>query len=54
MPQTGTVQDYMRDLEKRVEGDLRTDLYSRVLYSTDSSIYQGGEGAGYRYGGACF
>jgi len=40
MPQTGTVQDYMRDLEKRVEGDLRTDLYSRVLYSTDSSIYQ--------------
>ena len=40
MPQTGAVQDYMRDLEKRVEGDLRTDLYSRVLYSTDSSIYQ--------------
>src|SRR2546430_2493615 len=28
------------ELEKRVEGDVRFDRYSRLLYSTDASIYQ--------------
>ena len=28
------------ELKKRVEGDLRFDRYSRLLYSTDASIYQ--------------
>jgi FAD/FMN-containing dehydrogenase/Fe-S oxidoreductase len=28
------------ELAKRVEGDLRFDRYSRLLYSTDASIYQ--------------
>lgn len=32
--------DFFASLEKRVAGDLRTDAYSRVLYSTDASIYQ--------------
>ena len=27
-------------LEKKVTGELRTDAYSRMLYSTDASIYQ--------------
>ena len=29
-----------RDLEKRVSGEVRFDDFSRVLYSTDASIYQ--------------
>ncbi|PIE80573.1 MAG: FAD-linked oxidase [Chloroflexi bacterium] len=32
--------DFMDELQKYVDGDLRTDEYSRVLYSTDASIYQ--------------
>jgi len=28
------------ELKKRIEGDLRFDKYSRLLYSTDASIYQ--------------
>src|SRR5512141_2264278 len=28
------------ELGKRVEGDVRFDRYSRLLYSTDASIYQ--------------
>ena len=28
------------ELQKRVEGDIRFDKYSRLLYSTDASIYQ--------------
>ena len=28
------------ELRKRVEGDIRFDRYSRLLYSTDASIYQ--------------
>ena len=27
-------------LKKRVEGDIHFDHYSRLLYSTDASIYQ--------------
>ena len=28
------------ELKKRIGGDLRFDAYSRLLYSTDASIYQ--------------
>ena len=28
------------ELKKRIEGDIRFDKYSRLLYSTDASIYQ--------------
>jgi FAD/FMN-containing dehydrogenase/Fe-S oxidoreductase len=34
------LQDFLHDLEQQVAGDLRTDIYSRLLYSTDASIYQ--------------
>ncbi len=32
--------EFLNELAPRVAGDLRTDAYSRVLYSTDASIYQ--------------
>jgi FAD/FMN-containing dehydrogenase/Fe-S oxidoreductase len=32
--------DFLTELGRRVKGELRTDEYSRVLYSTDASIYQ--------------
>jgi FAD/FMN-containing dehydrogenase/Fe-S oxidoreductase len=32
--------EFLNDLGKRTDGDLRTDQYSRILYSTDASIYQ--------------
>lgn len=32
--------DFLAALRKRVAGAVRTDAYSRVLYSTDASIYQ--------------
>ncbi|WP_420640951.1 FAD-binding and (Fe-S)-binding domain-containing protein [Candidatus Leptofilum sp.] len=32
--------DFLNELGKRTSGDLRTDEYSRILYSTDASIYQ--------------
>ncbi len=32
--------DFLAELDKRVAGDLRTDQMSRILYSTDASIYQ--------------
>ena len=34
------VADFLADLGPRVTGELRTDIYSRMLYSTDASIYQ--------------
>ncbi|HET7004931.1 MAG TPA: FAD-linked oxidase C-terminal domain-containing protein, partial [Candidatus Binatia bacterium] len=40
---TNVGRDYFEieaELKKRVEGDLRFDKYSRLLYSTDASIYQ--------------
>ena len=40
MTQTDPIQDFLHHLQKRVAGDLRTDTYSRILYSTDASIYQ--------------
>ena len=36
-------QDYREteaELRKRVEGEVRFDHYSRLLYATDASIYQ--------------
>ncbi|VAW32700.1 Fe-S protein, homolog of lactate dehydrogenase SO1521, partial [hydrothermal vent metagenome] len=32
--------DFLNELGKRISGELRTDEYSRILYSTDASIYQ--------------
>jgi len=32
--------DFLEELRPAVNGDLRTDQISRVLYSTDASIYQ--------------
>ncbi len=32
--------DFLHTLKKEVNGDLRTDVYGRTLYSTDASIYQ--------------
>jgi FAD/FMN-containing dehydrogenase/Fe-S oxidoreductase len=40
MSQTGAIQDFLNHVQKRVAGELRTDAYSRLLYSTDASIYQ--------------
>ena len=40
MPKELALNDYFADLRKRISGDLRTDEYSRILYSTDASIYQ--------------
>lgn len=34
------VAEYLAELSKRTTGDIRTDRYSRVLYSTDASIYR--------------
>ena len=34
------VGDYLSELRKLTDGDIRTDAYNRVLYSTDASIYQ--------------
>ncbi len=39
MPPTA-LPDFFNELQKRVAGDLRTDQYSRILYSTDASLYQ--------------
>ena len=32
--------DFLNELGRRVDGDLRTDAYSQVLYATDASIYR--------------
>jgi FAD/FMN-containing dehydrogenase/Fe-S oxidoreductase len=34
------VSDFFNELRPRVVGDLRADLYTRTLYSTDASLYQ--------------
>ncbi|MFQ5593056.1 MAG: FAD-binding and (Fe-S)-binding domain-containing protein [Anaerolineae bacterium] len=36
----GEVRELVHELERVVEGEVRFDRYSRVLYSTDASIYQ--------------
>jgi len=41
MPYTDSaLSDFVRALERVCQGELRTDDYSRILYSTDASIYQ--------------
>ena len=32
--------DFLADLQRQVQGELHTDQVSRLLYSTDASIYQ--------------
>ncbi|HBY07491.1 MAG TPA: hypothetical protein DEH22_06785, partial [Chloroflexi bacterium] len=32
--------DFFAELQTRLSGELRTDEYSRLLYSTDASLYQ--------------
>jgi FAD/FMN-containing dehydrogenase/Fe-S oxidoreductase len=34
------IETFMRALQNRVSGDVRTDAYSKMLYSTDASMYQ--------------
>ncbi|GAB4547159.1 MAG: FAD-binding and (Fe-S)-binding domain-containing protein [Anaerolineales bacterium] len=34
------LSDFLHELEKRFTGELRTDAASKILYSTDASIYQ--------------
>lgn len=34
------IPDFLDELSRHVSGDLRSDEYSRLLYSTDASIYQ--------------
>lgn len=34
------INDFFAELEKRADGELRDDEYSRLLYSTDASMYQ--------------
>src|SRR5262245_26492749 len=33
-------QEFLYELHKQITGDIRTDEASRILYSTDASIYQ--------------
>ncbi|MCA9973268.1 MAG: FAD-binding protein, partial [Anaerolineales bacterium] len=40
MPLHPHLHDFLTELRPRISGDLRTDEFSRVLYSTDASIYQ--------------
>jgi len=34
------IDDFLADLRPHIAGDLRTDIYTRTLYSTDASLYQ--------------
>ena len=40
MPAPSALPDFLSALRKQVNGALRTDTYSKILYSTDASIYQ--------------
>ena len=40
MPDTTALNDFLADLQQQTTGEVRTDDYSRILYSTDASIYQ--------------
>src|SRR5690606_23914128 len=40
MGQPTALPDFLNELGRRVHGDIRTDHYSRLLYSTDASIYR--------------
>ncbi|MCB0286093.1 MAG: FAD-binding oxidoreductase, partial [Calditrichaeota bacterium] len=39
-PAPSALPDFLNELRPRISGDLRTDDYNKVLYSTDSSIFQ--------------
>ncbi len=39
-PSETAVADCLATLARRIDGDVRSDMYSRVLYSTDASIYR--------------
>lgn len=39
-PLPESVTEYLVELAQRTDGDIRSDRFSRVLYSTDASIYQ--------------
>ena len=34
------MNDLEHELRRRIEGDVRFDTYSRLLYATDASMYQ--------------
>lgn len=40
MPTNSALDEFLSNLERATAGDLRTDDYSKILYSTDASIYQ--------------
>ena len=40
LPAPPRLPDFLAELRKLVAGDLRSDRYSRILYSTDASIYE--------------
>ena len=40
MKQPKAIQEYLHELQNRIKGDLRSDPYSLILYSTDASLYQ--------------
>jgi FAD/FMN-containing dehydrogenase/Fe-S oxidoreductase len=40
LPIPEKVREYLAELGRRTGGDIRTDSFNRVLYSTDSSLYQ--------------
>jgi FAD/FMN-containing dehydrogenase len=40
MNQPSALPDFLNELRRRAQGEVRTDRYSRQLYSTDASIYQ--------------
>ncbi|MDM8531456.1 FAD-linked oxidase C-terminal domain-containing protein [Anaerolineales bacterium HSG25] len=40
MTHTQKIQDFMAELGRQVQGTVQTDTYSKILYSTDASIYQ--------------
>ncbi|HSM55180.1 MAG TPA: FAD-linked oxidase C-terminal domain-containing protein [Candidatus Sulfomarinibacteraceae bacterium] len=40
MSEPNALPDFLNQLQRRVYGEVRTDRYSRLLYSTDASIYQ--------------
>lgn len=40
MTQPSALPDFFNELQKQIHGDLRTDIYHRMFYSTDASLYQ--------------
>ena len=40
MANPSVIQDFLHELQGQVSGEVRSDTYSRMLYSTDASIYQ--------------